>query len=190
MKKKVINKRINKNIIYIIFIISLTYILCSYIIMYDQEELFINAWKLDIILREIFSALLISTIFYYITVTLKEKHERNVIFPHIDKYINRVVSWARRLSSDLFKENHKFPDKNNIEKILKETNPADNSKLLISHLGRNANRLEYLHFCMQRSISWLDKLANKSQYLDIELENILIKIEDSTFFRQKKFFMK
>jgi len=167
----------------ILFLISIGIIVSVDFIFSDIPAF----WKHAIITGQIFSNLahgyILSLIFYFLVVYLKEKKDQKNISKRVSKAITLILFHGDSLETMIYKgqpKKSRAPEE--IKKICKKTNLFD---INYSKGHSKSNWVEYLKMIDQETKYYLDKLF-KLNNIDSNLIRILTDIEDSSMLASSK----
>ena len=156
-------------------------------------EIFNGAHELGVILEGVLGSVLASYIFYLIVVHVKEVHDKRVIYPHIVKWAQIVVSDSKNQLSAFEKASaielsFSSLTEETVEKALKLINPRDNAPLVFS-LNNYANWFQYFEYYRNRSKMYISKIMSQLIFLDAKLVSLITNIDDSSHFSTVELFV-
>ncbi|ABV35662.1 hypothetical protein Ssed_1051 [Shewanella sediminis HAW-EB3] len=170
-----------------VLIISLISIVLTDLVFNNLPELFSGASGLLNAYYNFCIGIVVSYIFYFFVVHLKEQSDKLNIQPYVLKKSQNIVAnhddvigKLKKLSGDSSPE--KFLTKNDIEAVFKSINPMATAPMTLGLGGAAANWLQYMDSRRYYTEEKIGKVFKLMPHLDTELAQILSAIEDCSYF--------
>jgi hypothetical protein len=166
---------------------SLVLLLVKILALNRFPELFKGAQELGALLESILASVVASYVFYLMLVHLKERSDRTVVRPYVNKHSRRVVADCEMQLSELGKAAA-------IELALVSTTLIETSTafakipmstpapLVLTPDLRKAKWLEYFSYFSQRSRASIARVLTQLPYIEARLVSLLTSIDDCPHF--------
>lgn len=180
-------RKLRKDLL-IIFCVALVIIFSVDIYLNEIPELFDKGAELGQILYKLSLSYISAFIFYFLVVHIKLQRDKKNIALYLNDKVITVFGTAHGMFLSMSQNagitlRGKYPNKEEIHQICLAINPLNNADIIIAP-GINGNWLHYLDYNKSRTTEAIDKTLKIIPFLDANLVNLIVNIQDCHYFKQ------
>ena len=165
--------------------ISSVALLLKVLLLNRIPEAFQGAYEIGVLFEAVLGSVVASYVFYVLVVHLKERRDKAVLYPFIEKHASRIIGECCSQLTEISKKAQTpvtLDDLSKLTEAFSKIPPYSDAPLIISQELNYANWFQYFDFHNSRTKESIRRLMDQLPYLEARLVNHISSIDDCTHF--------